>query len=87
MANETLRSEQESNNENVAQSQRDQEQLVDATTLLALLWDQSSRPSLRWLREQQARRTIPYVKMGARVWFLPSEVKRYLKEKWTVRRR
>ncbi len=63
------------------------EKLVDARTLLGLLWDEASRPSLRWLREQQARRTIPYIKLGARVWFRPSEVQRYLQQQWTVKQR
>ena len=36
--------------------------------------DGGKPPSLRWLREQQSRRTIPYIKVGARVWFRPSEV-------------
>jgi hypothetical protein len=63
------------------------EKLVDANTLLSLLWDEASRPSLRWLREQQARRTIPYIKLGARVWFSPVDVKRHLREKWTFGRK
>ena len=63
------------------------EQMVDAQRLLQLLWDDKSRPSLRWLREQQRRRAIPYVKLGARVWFLPSEVRRHLSDKWTIKRR
>jgi hypothetical protein len=70
-----------------AQCNNNHEKLVDAATLLTLLWEQSSRPSLRWLREQQARRSIPFIKVGARVWFIPSEVERALKERWTVRRR
>jgi len=61
--------------------------LVDAKTLLQRLWDDESRPSLRWLRQQQAERTIPYVMMGARVWFDPVEVRRCLTERWTVGRR
>jgi hypothetical protein len=65
----------------------DQERLVDAKSLLRLLWDDDSRPSLRWLREQQARRAIPYVKIGARVWFRPSEVGRHIQDRWTLKRR
>jgi len=61
--------------------------LVDAKTLLKRLWDDESRPSLRWLRQQQAERTIPYVKLGARVWFDPVEVRRCLRERWTTGRR
>lgn len=63
------------------------EQLVDAKGLLTLLWDKSSRPSLRWLREQQARRTIPFIKIGARVWFQPSLVIVSLQDNWGVKRR
>lgn len=61
--------------------------LVDAKTLLTRVWDEQSRPSLRWLRQQQAERTIPYVKLGARVWFDPIEVRRCLTERWTIGRR
>jgi hypothetical protein len=63
------------------------EQLVSAEGLLALLWEEKSRPSLRWLREQQARRTIPFIKIGARVWFWPSAVQEHLEEKWGRKRR
>lgn len=63
------------------------DRLVSAEQLLKILWDECSRPSLRWLREQQARRTIPFIKIGARVWFQPDAVKGYLQAKWTVKRR
>jgi len=59
----------------------DHKKLVDAKALLCLLWEETSRPSLRWLREQQKRRTIPFIKVGARVWFQPSEVQHHLQEK------
>jgi hypothetical protein len=58
--------------------------LVDANRLLEILWDEKSRPSLRWLRDRQAERAIPYVKVGALVWFDPEDVRRCLKERWTV---
>ena len=58
--------------------------LVDASQLLEILWDEESRPSLRWLRDRQAERAIPYVKVGARVWFDPVEVRQCLKDRWTV---
>lgn len=73
--------------QNDLQCSVDRERMVSAEGLLGILWDDQSRPSLRWLREQQARRAIPYIKVGARVWFIPSEVERALKERWTVRRR
>ena len=72
---------------NQSERHSQEEKLVSAEQLLRLLWDDESRPSLRWLREQQARRSVPFVKLGARVWFLPSEVRRHLYEKWAVGRR
>jgi hypothetical protein len=33
--------------------------LVDASQLLEILWDEESRPSLRWLRDRQAERELP----------------------------
>ena len=72
---------------NQSERHSQEEKLVSAEQLLRLLWDDESRPSLRWLREQQARRSVPFVKLGARVWFLPSEVRRHLHEKWAVGRR
>jgi hypothetical protein len=88
MKNSTMPS-QEPNKEPGAHSapQSSHEQMVDAHALLLLLWDEASRPSLRWLREQTARRTIPFIKVGSRVWFLASDVERCLQEKWTVKRR
>jgi len=54
--------------------------LVSAAELLRVMWSDKSRPSLRWLREQQARRTIPHIKIGGRVWFRPSQVDKWLDE-------
>ncbi|MDA7916031.1 hypothetical protein N9B94_02215 [Verrucomicrobia bacterium] len=45
-------------------------QLVNANGLLQAIWpDETQRPSLRWLRSKQADGTIPYIKLGAMVWF------------------
>jgi hypothetical protein len=49
--------------------------LTDANGLLAALWDEQSRPSLRWLRQQQRNRTIPYLKIGRLTFFDPEEVR------------
>lgn len=38
----------------------DQSKLVDARGLLEALFDEASRPSLRWVRQMQAQRAIPY---------------------------
>jgi hypothetical protein len=48
---------------------------VDAPTLLQILFAAECRPSVRWLREQQARRKIPSVKIGRLVFFDPPAVK------------
>jgi hypothetical protein len=61
--------------------------LVRAEKLLELLWEESSRPSLRWLRAQQANKTIPSVKIGRLVWFSPEQVRTTLETRRTVRAR
>lgn len=44
--------------------------LVDVKGLLEQGWpDQSSRPSIRWAREMQARRVIPHIRIGGKVFF------------------
>ena len=60
------------------------DQLVDAARLLEILFEERSRPSLRWLREQQRRRTIPYIKIGHLVRFNPAQVREALEERNTV---
>jgi hypothetical protein len=54
-------------------------QLVDAEGLLAALFSPDSRPSVRWVREQQKRRTIPFVKISRLVRFDPEEVRAALR--------
>ena len=44
---------------------------VDATKLLEILFDEASRPSLRWLRDQQKAKRLPYAKIGRLVFFDP----------------
>jgi hypothetical protein len=54
--------------------------LVGADTLRLILWpDPSSRPSLRWVRELQARRVIPFIKLGVKVFFEPERVRAALR--------
>ncbi len=54
--------------------------LVDAQGLLRALWpDESSRPSLRWLREMTARRKIPQIKLGRLSFFEPERVRAALR--------
>jgi hypothetical protein len=49
---------------------------VDADALRQILWpDPDCRPSLRWIRTLQARRAIPFLKLGAKVFFEPERVR------------
>ncbi|MBL9145353.1 MAG: hypothetical protein JNM99_16870 [Verrucomicrobiaceae bacterium] len=59
--------------------------LTDAHGLLAALWpEKESRPSLRWLREQQVRRTVPFIKVGRRVFFDPLQVRRAMEKNFGI---
>jgi len=48
--------------------------LVDARGLLECLFDERCRPSLRWLRTQQKRKSIPSCRIGHLVFFDPDAV-------------
>jgi hypothetical protein len=61
--------------------------LVDAHGLLDALFDDDSRPSLRWVREMQKRRILPYIKVGHLVRFDVDRVRTVLDERFTVQRR
>ena len=52
--------------------------LVDGVGLLKTLFEERSRPSLRWLRTQQKRKALPYIKLGRLVYFDPSQVREAL---------
>lgn len=55
--------------------------LVSIETLRVALWpDEASRPSLRWLRELQARRRIPFLKIGPKVFFEVERVRAALRK-------
>lgn len=61
--------------------------LVDAHGLLEALFDEQSRPSLRWVRQMQAQRKIPYIKLGRLVRFDIEDVREALSDTCTVRSR
>jgi len=68
-------------------SERAGPQLVRGERLLEILFDEYSRPSLRWLRQMQAQRKIPYVKIGHLVRFDVDQVRAALEEDCTVHSR
>lgn len=46
-----------------------------AEELLQTLWpNEKSRPSLRWLRGLTAKKAVPFIKIGHKVWFEPARV-------------
>jgi hypothetical protein len=59
---------------------------VDATKLLELLFDEACRPSLRWIRDQQKARSLPFAKIGRLVFFDPIACKAALDAKAAGRR-
>jgi hypothetical protein len=60
-------------------------QFVDARRLLEIVFEEGSRPSLRWLRDQQVRRAIPFVKLGRLVFFDPVQVRAALNRQSSAR--
>jgi hypothetical protein len=58
--------------------------LVGAEGLLIALFSEGSRPSLRWVREQQRRRAFPFIKVGKFVMFDPVQVRSALAQRFTV---
>ncbi|HIG30484.1 MAG TPA: hypothetical protein EYQ50_22870 [Verrucomicrobiales bacterium] len=61
--------------------------LVDVHGLLNELFNDDCRPSLRWIRQQQKNRTIPFVKISRRVFFDPIAVREALAAKNIVQSR
>ena len=72
---------------NGGNSQSNMSQLVDGKRLLEIVFEESSRPSLRWLRGQQQRRAIPFIKRGRLVFFDPDNVREFFNTQATVRPR
>ncbi|WP_269522598.1 hypothetical protein [Coraliomargarita parva] len=59
--------------------------LVDAKGLLVELFDERSRPTVRWVRQMQAQRVLPFIKIGRLVFFDVDECRHALAQRWTVR--
>jgi hypothetical protein len=60
--------------------------LVDAPGLLKALFDEGSRPTVRWVRDMQQKRLIPFLKIGRMVRFDPVKARAAL-DKLTVQPR
>jgi len=61
---------------------------VDGPRLLEILFsNEKCRPSLRWLRDQQKRRTIPFIKISHLVFFDVEQVRDALASQHTIRPR
>jgi hypothetical protein len=56
------------------------QQMVTGEKLLEILFREDCRPTLRWLRDQQKARRIPYVRIGRLVFFNPAQVKAALEK-------
>ena len=55
--------------------------LLTAQSLLAEIWpDEASRPSLRWLREMQSKRAVPFIKLNRLVFFEADRVRAALRK-------
>lgn len=60
--------------------------LLSAEELLREIFpDDKKRPSVRWLRQLQTKRQIPFRKMGRFVFFDPAEVRLALDQRYTVK--
>jgi hypothetical protein len=64
-----------------------EDRLVDAKGLLEALFAEGCRPTVRWVRDLQKRKAIPYYKIGRQVRFSIPEVREAIEEKFKVKRR
>lgn len=60
--------------------------LVSGNRLLELIFDEGSRPSVRWLHYQKKRRVIPYLKIGHLVRYDANRVREALNLRCTVQK-
>jgi hypothetical protein len=58
--------------------------LVSGERLLELIFDEDSRPSVRWLHNQKKRRAIPYLKIGRLVRYDPDRVREAMNLRFAV---
>lgn len=50
------------------------DQWVSAERLLAILWDEQSRPSIQWIRKETKRRMLPHIRRGRLIFYRPRSV-------------
>jgi hypothetical protein len=63
-----------------------EKQAVSGEKLLEIIFPPECRPTLRWLRDQQKTRRIPFVKIGRLVFFFPDQVRDALLQQQTKAR-
>ena len=57
------------------------EQLVNGKRLLEIIFDESGRPPISWLRREVKKKTVPYVRRGRMFFFRPSSVTAWFRQK------
>lgn len=57
------------------------EQLVNGKRLLEIVFDESCRPPISWLRREVKRKAVPYIRRGRMFFFRPSSVTAWLRQK------
>ncbi len=66
--------------------ENEMDRLVSGPKWLEILWDETSRPSIRWLGNQQRRRSIPFIRIGRLIWFCLRQVMEHMSN-WQLRAR
>jgi hypothetical protein len=59
----------------------DMEKLVNGRRLLEVIFDDSCRPPISWLRREVKKKTIPYIRRGRLYFFRPSSVAAWFRQK------
>ena len=63
----------------------DVDKLVNGPTLLQILFDDETRPTLRWLQYQQQKKRVPFIKISRLVFFDPEKVRESLNAQKTAK--
>jgi hypothetical protein len=61
------------------------ERYVSGHLLLDMLFAPEERPTHRWLQKLMERRLVPFLKIGGKVVFKPSDVRRQLERQATAK--